>query len=551
MKIWQDQLAKFGIVGIINAVIVLGFIIKSYSLLRNQKRSREGFLALTIFALALMVRIPWLWLVPRYSDELLEVNLGYMIYLGRAWPLHNVAHDIGAMHNYILGALFWILGPSIYWPRLYVTILSAITVVLIYILGKNLYSHWVGLVAAGLLLTNGMHILVTHMAWANCTTPFFFTLALMATMASEQKKSGKWLAFASLLWALALQTHSSVIVYVLVAAIYVARPGFRKASGINIKWYLASALAFVAGYCNMIYYNIISFGGSIRYLSHKSYALESQPGFVSYLHNLGAMLLELFKAVSSTYGSSPNPSYYLHQPVFIAMILLTILGCYIALKYKKALPFWMMIGAFAVIPWINHRYAFFVSTRYIMPVVLCALLLIALGTLQILIRFAKKLPNNTTAYVSAAVLLIGLIIWQSITFYSYCSLKEKTNESNYMALSVLSTILKNGSETVLLDPDLSIENEPLPYLLRMSQKKFVMLDPIKSEMNKDFLKNYWSHTVHFHSNEKVVAVLSCRTFKKLRPIMKTNKVVEISCQVTMPYNLPKRIIYVADVAKRE
>ncbi|MDD3022823.1 MAG: glycosyltransferase, partial [Syntrophomonadaceae bacterium] len=107
---------------------------------------------LGLFLLALAVRLPWLWQVPRYIDELKEVKLAYAIYAGQAWPLHNAAHDIGALHNYILAAIFKIFGPSIYWPRLYVAITGALTVALVYQLGVLLFDRWTGILAAGFLL---------------------------------------------------------------------------------------------------------------------------------------------------------------------------------------------------------------------------------------------------------------------------------------------------------------------------------------------------------------------------------------------------------------
>lgn len=422
----------------------MSLLTNGYNLPRERTWMGGELISAIIFILALIVRIPWLWLVPRYVDELKEVNLGYLIYLGQALPLHNIAHDIGSMHNYILGGLFRLFGPSIYLPRLYVAVLSALTVVLVYILGRKLFGQWVGLVAAGLLLTNGMDILVTHMAWANSTTPFFFLLAMVATINAEQRKSGRWLVFASFTWALALQTHSSVIIYILVAFLYVVRPTFRKNTGISDKWYFTAALAFITGYANMIYYNLTSYGGSIRWLTHKGYAMEGHPGLTSYFNNLEQMLVELFRSVSSTYASFQHVWHYLTQPVFISMILLWIVGSYCAVKQKKALPLWMMIGAFAVIPWINHRYVFFVATRYIMPVIICALLLAALGCVQLFTGLSAKFSSDKVVYVPAGLILLALMIWQVTPFYTYCRSLEKTNQSNYMAMSVISDIQRES-----------------------------------------------------------------------------------------------------------
>lgn len=171
--------------------VKMALVTNSYGLPRGRGGLwREAVPVAVLALLALAIRIPYLWDIPRYIDELKEVHLAYQIYLGKAMPLHNVAHDIGALHNYILAAIFQVFGPSIYWPRLYVAVTSALTVALVYRLGTILYGRWAGLIASGLLLTNGMHIVGTHMAWANSTTPFFFVLALIATVTAEQKKTG-------------------------------------------------------------------------------------------------------------------------------------------------------------------------------------------------------------------------------------------------------------------------------------------------------------------------------------------------------------------------
>ena len=44
------------------------------------------FLAASLFAVSFLIRLPWLWEVPRYIDELREVDLAYQIYQGSARP---------------------------------------------------------------------------------------------------------------------------------------------------------------------------------------------------------------------------------------------------------------------------------------------------------------------------------------------------------------------------------------------------------------------------------------------------------------------------------
>ncbi|WP_054692345.1 glycosyltransferase family 39 protein [Syntrophomonas palmitatica] len=179
----------------------LAFFINEYRLPGGYQPLREAATIMTLFFAALALRLPWLWEIPRFIDELKEVRLSYLIFTGQALPLHNAAHDIGAMHNYILAIIFKLLGPGIYWPRLYVACCSALTVIVVYLLGRILFGRTTGLLTSVFLMFNGMNILTSHMAWANCTTPFFFTLAMLSTILAEQKRNGWWLAAAGLLWA--------------------------------------------------------------------------------------------------------------------------------------------------------------------------------------------------------------------------------------------------------------------------------------------------------------------------------------------------------------
>ncbi|HHV16049.1 MAG TPA: glycosyltransferase [Gelria sp.] len=489
----------------------------------NRDILRSGLL-LGVFIVALGLRLPWLWEIPRFIDELKEVSLAYLIYTGQLLPLHNAAQDIGAMHNYILAGIFKILGPSIYLPRFYVAITAALTVPLLYHLGTRLYGRRVGLLAAALLLFNGMHILVTHMAWSNCTTPFFFTLALIATLNAEEKKSGPWLVIAALLWAATLQTHSSAIIYVIAAAIYLLRPSFRQQTGIQLRWYSTAALTLLGGYANMIYFNIISRGGSLRWLGHKSYALEQNPGLISYLKNLHNMLVELGRTLSSTYSSHDHLLQYLTHPLFSLSLVLLLMGTVLAWKQKKTLPLWMIAAGFLIIPILNQRYSFFLATRYIMPVFICGLLLMAAGAIYVYDRTISSIKTRRAFQATAITTAALLVCLQFVPYYNYCRSKEVTNESNRLALDLVTLTQQLASQAdtlILLDQKLPLENKPLPYLLTIGQQPY-------QESSFDS----WPDLVD--GSGRFIAILSDENYKKLSSSIKGSRVSSFTCTVTLP-----------------
>ncbi|HEX3011779.1 MAG TPA: glycosyltransferase family 39 protein [Syntrophomonadaceae bacterium] len=500
---------------------------------------------LVLFIAALAVRLPWLWLVPRYIDELHEVTLGYNIYLGNTFALHNVAHDIGSMHNYILAAIFKLLGPGIYWPRLYVAVTAALTVVLIYFVGKKLYDRWTGLLAAGFLLTNGMHILVTHKAWANCTTPFFFTLAMLAIINAEQKKSGKWLVLAGLLWAAALQTHSSVVIYLLATGIYVLSKRFRQNSEIKSGWYIGAMLAFAVGYGNMIFYNLISGGGSIKWLANKHYALQSHPGIQSFIGNLLQMVVEILRTVSSAYGVEKHIFNYLLHPAFLLSLILIIMGGYWTIKRGQHLLIWMLLAGLAVMPWINHRYDFYLATRYIMPLVLCAILLMSYGINSLLKLLIPRVQNQNLLTISAGVLLIILICGQLVIFYQYCNRTMPTNLSNRTAMQVMSIIQKDyssKSSIILVDDNLPINNKPLPDLLTISDINYVVIHKTKD------VNSQWVQTFKRYKNKNIIAVISQSDYQAIKDYLTGAKTYSFYSKVLIPKAVPvPQVIYVIEL----
>ncbi|MGE3271567.1 MAG: hypothetical protein AB7P40_22645, partial [Chloroflexota bacterium] len=198
-----------------------------------------GGLALLAFA----VRWPYLWTIPRFTDETLEVLHSLAIVRDGARPLTNYDSYYGALYNYLVAAALAVSGQSPLAPRAVVLVAGILTVVATYALGLEVarrmagfgttHQRLVGLLAAALLATNGPHVVVnSHIAWSNCLTPLFTTLAFWALLQSSRadapsppfplsraRERGRgrdghlhWLLpLAGLLLGLALQTHPLVV----------------------------------------------------------------------------------------------------------------------------------------------------------------------------------------------------------------------------------------------------------------------------------------------------------------------------------------------------
>src|SRR5215212_8898508 len=81
-------------------------------------RSAELVVVAALLLIAVAVRLPYLWDIPRFTDETAEAEIGLQIARGQSLPLTNRDPYIGALWNWILAAGFVVSGPSLLTPRL-------------------------------------------------------------------------------------------------------------------------------------------------------------------------------------------------------------------------------------------------------------------------------------------------------------------------------------------------------------------------------------------------------------------------------------------------
>jgi glycosyltransferase involved in cell wall biosynthesis/putative flippase GtrA len=404
----------------------------------NQWVSSEFLMSGMLFTLALLIRLPYLYDVPHFIDEWGEVRLASQIARGEIFPLHNTAHDIGAFYNYLLAFMFTLFGAHLFIPRLLVTVFSASTVVLTYLLARVWLARKPAVFAALLLATNSMHILVTHMAWSNDITPFFVVLALLLTIKTlDSKRYGLW-ALCGWVWAIALQTHSSVLAPLLGVLIYWSKQiGFRRLIRDTRIGY--GAAAFLAGYSNMIMHNIINPLDSILWIRHKDYALNAKLTIGVYVTNIKNMLVELARALSSSF---PNGTGIMHTGSLIVTVLMAVgfaigLGTLHRSRHGEVL-FYIIAASTTVIPLFNNRYVYFISTRYIAFLFPICYVIIILGYEN------WKYPKlNYFVSLPWACLVLILPLYH---FYSYAAHYIESGEDNSAEYQAVTQLVKLNVE---------------------------------------------------------------------------------------------------------
>ncbi|MDD3270147.1 MAG: hypothetical protein PHX14_12585, partial [Syntrophomonadaceae bacterium] len=202
-------------------------------------------------------------------------------------------------------------------------------------------------------------------------------------------------------------------------------------------------------------------------------------------------------------------------------------------------------------PWINHRYVFYLATRYIMPLNICALLLIAAAVVYLLQAACAKFKNSRLVITPASLVLGLFIIMQLFPFYNYCRQNSNTNLSNQLALQIMSVINSYGREKtlVLLDENLPLENAPLPYLLTVSQQNYLSFKSKVSSGSSEALD--WASLLERCGKQKLLIVMNQDTYlSNQSQILNLHKHI-FKTRVVFPGKISEeRIIYLVEMTSR-
>ena len=313
-------------------------------------------IALVVGAAA--VRYPYLWVAPRFRDETFNALRSLAIYRGQLAPLTDVELYMGSFFNYAVAAAFFILGPTIYVPRLVVTAFGVATVAATYFLGREVGGRLVGLIAAALLLTNGVHIAAMgHMGFSANIAPFFTTVGFWLLHRAIVRDAGVSLALAGFFMGMGLHTHPTTIAFLPGALGWFLWKGWRW---LRTPWPYAALLLFIVAYSPMIIYNVQTGGESLR---HAMYTATERPDYArgrsttltpeSYLDRQADLWLMSFQTVGGALDGRAGPSAYLTDPVLVATAVLAVVGMIWAARRGYSLPIWALLSCALILPLFN------------------------------------------------------------------------------------------------------------------------------------------------------------------------------------------------------
>lgn len=436
-----------------------------------------------LFLFAFVIRIPYLYDVPRFIDEWREIELSVRIARGEIWPLHNTSHDIGPFHNYVLAGLFKLFGHNVYIPRLYVAVASAATVVVTFWIARHWAGRLTSMLAALLLATNSMHILVTHMAWSNDTTPLFVGLAVLVSLKAMNQEGHSLWALSGLAWAIALQTHPSVVAVLLGVIFYLGRE-YGWAAFWKEGRFRVSIAVFLAGYSNMIIHNIIKPWDSVLWVKRKEYALNQEWSGEGYIQNMLEMGSELVHSLASAF---PDGEGGLHS-ISLFLMFFFIIGLIDGFRrlYRLrhgAFLLAMVISSFLVIPVLNDQYKFYIWTRYIAFLFPLCFVSVAIGFQAWIRNWAEHDWSERWGLQFKSVLAVGwgvILILPLHHFYSYAESYIQSGQDNSAEFLAIQALQAEPSEQTIIAVDKQAKQaEAVSKMLRVEGFKspLVGVDP--------------------------------------------------------------------------
>jgi len=337
---------------------------------------------LGVLALALAPRLPGLLAAPSFTDETEEVRLAVQVAQGTALPLVGVKPYLGPWNVYLTALALRLVGPEMVVARGVTLVCGLLTVLAVYWLARALgLGRRVATLGAALLATSGAHtLLASRVAWSNCTTPLYTTLAAVLVALAVRRGRPAWLAPAGVAGGLAVQTHPIALPVLLALAAWGGRAGWRQgwlriptrraASDGDVwrggRWTLVALGAFVAVNAPLLAFNALSGLGSVDGALAQSADYQGEQALSAglYLENLGKLLVGLAQVAGS---SLVAPEEALADPAVYLGGLLGLAGLGWALRRGAwFVPLGGLLLALAL-PAVNPKYNLVMNGRYLLP----------------------------------------------------------------------------------------------------------------------------------------------------------------------------------------
>jgi 4-amino-4-deoxy-L-arabinose transferase-like glycosyltransferase len=199
---------------------------KSLNLKKFNFKKFSFFLLLVVILLASFLRIWQIENIPPglYPDEAINGNEAFFSLKNQSFQLFYPENN-GREGLYInlLALIFYLIGPSIFAIRLTTAILGILTIICVYLLGKELFNEKIGLVSSALLSFSFWHINLSHLGFRAILTPLVLSLALYFLLRGLRTRKSYCLILSGFFWGLGFYTYTVFrLAYFLLLSIMIA-----------------------------------------------------------------------------------------------------------------------------------------------------------------------------------------------------------------------------------------------------------------------------------------------------------------------------------------
>jgi hypothetical protein len=368
----------------------------------------DGWIVAGLSLLALLVRLPYLALIPYFEDETLEVLTALKVWPGGQWIAVAWDNYIGPLLQYLLAFLFWALGPDLALARVVVLVTGALTVGATYALARALKLDRFGAAIAGLLvLANPQHILInSHIVWSNSVASLFTTLLLLTLAQAVKRQQPRWLLAAGVLAGMSMQFHPVSSLMLIGVAVWFIGDGEARRL-LRTKWpYLAGVLA-LACYANVIISNLQSGLYGVAEAQSRAYIWQLSPSLGDYGQNAGRLALQLLRVAAGEVSDVETWSVLIGWPSIYVVWLLA--GVVQAVRSRLKMPLWIVGTLLVFMPVVSNHYGTLVTTRLTNQFTPLVAIMMGLAASRLVMWVRQRGAMRTLGLVTAAACVIAAV----------------------------------------------------------------------------------------------------------------------------------------------
>lgn len=433
---------------------------------------RKMILIASILLISFFLRLAFAYAEPvKWWDETVYASLGWDLkanpthysfdggwsdYVPGGWP---EAGYRAPLLPYMLGFLFFFFGQNIFLLNMMMPIIGTLNVLLIYLLGKKLFTEKIGLYAAIFLALMPVHVFYSGKILTDVLSAALITLSFLLFVLWSEKKDNKLAALAGAAVGIAvLSRYISILLLPMFFALLIFKE--RNIAFLKSKSFLLMVLSFLLVMLPWFLYGYYEYGNPIGWFFHSGKAADYwgvSMNWYEIMSYFPAMFsITIFLAFFGGYDlirkrSNPTPLLFLW---FFAFLLFSIF----------LLPHW--------------------EDRFLMQITPPLAIMAAAGVDFLSKRFKAKNAEKIILYISV-ILLIATV---AIGFYSTASKIDKVKDGCFLNAT---DFLENAESNALVFTD----NSPVIYFYAHMETHFQA--DSRERMETLIRKNYQDMTVYY------------------------------------------------------